>query len=259
MPITTHERREQIGEAIYRERNSRGWSVEAAILKGGIGHMTWRRIERGETVQARSYRGVDTAFDWPRGHTLAAVEAADESVELGQFDPSEKLLNNYVEHSSVDTAHVEASFDAVLRATESLTLSELGALNTIIEQRIEVKTEYLDAMHQTLSDLYVDCSIEAMTLYDYFSQLSTDTVTKHQQALITHLQRWKDVQDMSEQVYRIETNTAASVATLESVKEHVDIVDREVREATTHLRDCEQQALRELRENNIEPQLEGST
>lgn len=76
----THEARRTLGVAVRNERKSRTMSVETAATQGGIGHMTWRKIERGGSVHDQSYYAVDRAFGWQLGHTIATANGGGENL-----------------------------------------------------------------------------------------------------------------------------------------------------------------------------------
>lgn len=117
-----------VGQVVRRERTRRGWSVESAIAACGLGHMTWRRIERGERVQKRSYSGVDHAFGWPAGRTLAAIDADNES------DDVTRLLDDPT--AAAATASSEVSYDQLERDMEQLSLSSLRTLTATMQRRL---------------------------------------------------------------------------------------------------------------------------
>lgn len=51
-PMTTQ--LEEIGLAVYRERERRGQSIVAIAKEAGVTHQTWARIERGWNVETAS-------------------------------------------------------------------------------------------------------------------------------------------------------------------------------------------------------------
>jgi hypothetical protein len=70
----TEETRRAVGDAVKNERLRYKQSVEAAASIGKLSHMTWRRVEKGEVVQERSYSGIDKGLYVPAGTTLRAIQ-----------------------------------------------------------------------------------------------------------------------------------------------------------------------------------------
>ena len=63
------------GHDVKIERLRRGLSVERAAKKGHLSHVTWRRIEKGQAVNERSYIGVDMVFDLAPGTALQILSS----------------------------------------------------------------------------------------------------------------------------------------------------------------------------------------
>jgi DNA polymerase-3 subunit epsilon len=66
----TEEFRLQFGESVLAERCRRGWSVEFVAEKGGMSHVTWRRIEKGQGFQSGQHRKIDAVFGFAAGTSL---------------------------------------------------------------------------------------------------------------------------------------------------------------------------------------------
>src|SRR4051794_8943980 len=65
-------------------RGRRRWSAESAAKHAGMAHSTWRRVEDGFTVQARTYAAIETALDLPPGTLTTALADANGVVELAR-------------------------------------------------------------------------------------------------------------------------------------------------------------------------------
>lgn len=62
-----------LGGVLQILRASKGWSVEQAAVHAGLGHMTWRRMEDGFSVRAKTYAAVDQLFELPFGTVKRAL------------------------------------------------------------------------------------------------------------------------------------------------------------------------------------------
>lgn len=60
-------RRVALGKHIKLLRDSQRLSMEAAAVKAQISAVTWRRVEKGQGVQTRTYRAVEEILGLPRG------------------------------------------------------------------------------------------------------------------------------------------------------------------------------------------------
>ncbi len=155
MTLTPHAR-ELVGAAVRRARNRRSLSIESAAKAGGVGHMTWRKIEHGKSVHDQSYYAVDRAFGWTTGHTLAAFDVDDptdrlepESTDVPVPEPSKQhtpvtAANPHTPHATPVIREDEHRFDHVLAELPSLTLSELKSVNTAAERIIEERAGWLN-------------------------------------------------------------------------------------------------------------------
>lgn len=65
------------GRLVKYERLARGMSMDDAAAAGSLSHMTWRRIERGLSVQSRTYLAVDKAFSFQEGSAIRVVEIGE--------------------------------------------------------------------------------------------------------------------------------------------------------------------------------------
>jgi transcriptional regulator with XRE-family HTH domain len=63
-----------IGQLVRVVRASKGLSIEESARRAGLGHMTLRRIESGESVRASSYSGLDRSHGLPAGTFLWAAK-----------------------------------------------------------------------------------------------------------------------------------------------------------------------------------------
>lgn len=80
-----------LGATVRAVRGKNGWSVESASERAGIGHMTWRRIEDGYPVRAKSYAALDLLFEQSAGtFGAAARDGVSEALarSLGVVQPA---------------------------------------------------------------------------------------------------------------------------------------------------------------------------
>ncbi|MGH2618600.1 MAG: helix-turn-helix domain-containing protein, partial [Thermomicrobiales bacterium] len=81
--LAAQARRVQALAAIVKiVRTKEGKSIEAAAKEAGVGHMTWRRLEEGNTVRAQTYAALDRAYSLPPGTALRAVNTDEGIVNL---------------------------------------------------------------------------------------------------------------------------------------------------------------------------------
>lgn len=73
--------RSRIARRVHNARLDRELSMEQSATAAGVSHVTWRRIENGQTVKPKSYSAVDKFLELPTGTTARAVEnpAVDET------------------------------------------------------------------------------------------------------------------------------------------------------------------------------------
>lgn len=105
-----------LGGVLQTLRTARGWSVEQAAVHAGLGHMTWRRMEDGFNVRAKTYAAVDTLFELPFGTVKRALN-------------DDLLMVQLIGRVGVDTSEVSTSsaprfVDTFARQTLSKTARE---------------------------------------------------------------------------------------------------------------------------------------
>ena len=140
MPVPLSAPRVRAGETVRAERKRRGWSVETAARAGGIGHMTWRKIESGKSVHDQSLYAVDRAFEWTFGHTIGAVHGEHELLAPVSAEPSQDSLdysfslkreknNRYLtRHAFSDTSAPLNRFPETFEVLDSLAVPELKVI-----------------------------------------------------------------------------------------------------------------------------------
>ncbi len=111
-------RRLAMGECLRIARGLRGWSVETAAASAGIGHMTWRRVEDGYQVRAKTYAALDKFFELPAGLFQSAYKsdsmlvrlAADLGVELSDAPDAPAAIRQLVDSlAGVDRVDIPAA------------------------------------------------------------------------------------------------------------------------------------------------------
>lgn len=100
-----------LGGVLQTLRAGKGWSVEQAAVHAGLGHMTWRRMEDGFNVRAKTYAAVDTLFDLPFGTVRRALNDDLLMVQL--------IAGVGVDTGEVTTASAPAFVDTFARQTLS--------------------------------------------------------------------------------------------------------------------------------------------
>lgn len=75
-----------LGKTVQRQREALYPSKGAAAKAGGIGVMTWSRVEDGLEVRGPSYAGVDRALGWGVGSCRAWL---DDGLKLPPFQAPE--------------------------------------------------------------------------------------------------------------------------------------------------------------------------
>lgn len=61
----------EFGRLVTAERAKLQISMEKAAALGGVSHVTWRRVERGQRVYARTFHAIDEAFGLTAGTAFA--------------------------------------------------------------------------------------------------------------------------------------------------------------------------------------------
>jgi transcriptional regulator with XRE-family HTH domain len=77
-------RRCALGAFLRHWRASQDLSVEAMAERAGLSHMTWRRLEDGHAIRARSLGIVEQAAGLPSGAIIRALNDDDALVELAE-------------------------------------------------------------------------------------------------------------------------------------------------------------------------------
>ena len=231
--------RRRAGQTIYQERSRRGWSVEAAMELGGIGHMTWRRIERGDPVQAKSYRAVDHAFGWPLGHTHAAIDAGGDLVNAegqpleppapyGQSDrESQPLLDveNTIEQLSyVELKEIKNTVNAAIKSYQDKITTIRKLLRVPDEDEsaptYTYKLKYLteDTAKQYISDLQ-----EYGRLCHKMSDFNSEMLEVLDDQQVITMSRLNEIQRAVERTREeLDTITLRLAQTSQSVQDNTD-------------------------------------
>jgi transcriptional regulator with XRE-family HTH domain len=99
-----------LGKAVQEVRLGLGFSIEEAAERGGSSHVTWRRVERGQTVKKGTYYAVDKAFDLDTGTTHRVAE--------GRLQASALLGEQPVQHATQSDAVSGARRDGLASAVK---------------------------------------------------------------------------------------------------------------------------------------------
>lgn len=91
---TSERDRVALGEYVKRRRQRLGVPLEAMAEAGGVSHPTWMRVERGQTVRAQTYLGVERAFGWPPGSVEAYLR---DRTSPTPTEGSRRTVPDYVE------------------------------------------------------------------------------------------------------------------------------------------------------------------
>lgn len=201
--------RRRAGQTIYQERSRRGWSVEAAMELGGIGHMTWRRIERGDPVQAKSYRAVDHAFGWPLGHTHAAIDAGGDLVNAEGQPLEPPAPYGQSDRESQPLLDVENTI-------EQLSYVELKEIKNTVNAAIKYLTE--DTAKQYISDLQ-----EYGRLCHKMSDFNSEMLEVLDDQQVITMSRLNEIQRAVERTREeLDTITLRLAQTSQSVQDNTD-------------------------------------
>lgn len=187
--------RERIGAAIRAERQSRSLSIESAAKAGGVGHMTWRKIEQGGSVHDQSYYAVDRTFGWQAGHTLATVNndgtltPAPPPAPTGSVVAQTPPEPDYGRDPLTNTPLF--SFETVIQAVESLSLYELRTLNKLTSREIEIREKYSESALQAIEALH-----KSSFTYQakYVTETSPEVGQRYNKAAAEYMQAWQTMQ-----------------------------------------------------------------
>ncbi len=166
--------RAQLGETVRTERAKRGMSVEAAAKAGGVGHMTFRKVEQGKRVYEQTYAAVDRAFGWPAGTTLNAARHdgtipndADPSSATHPDDSTSRLRIVHKRHSprehDPDESRHEDPHTLALDLASAMTVAELQAASDTYTRLAEDIREGIGTISEKLSSGMETELIDAMT------------------------------------------------------------------------------------------------
>lgn len=111
---------QRLARLVTQRRAALGWSKEKAADEAGVAHMTYRRIEGGYRVQARSYAKIEVAFDFKPGSCQAVLDGAD-SITL--TDGTELIEGANIFRPS--TADLGAAAREAVRVAATLTTPEM--------------------------------------------------------------------------------------------------------------------------------------
>lgn len=248
MSPTPHDR-ERIGFMIRAERKSRSLSIEAAAKAGGIGHMTWRKIEQGGSVHDQSYYAIDRAFGWESGHTLATVneEFAELTPAPGARDDPAPPATKTEKWAAADPGRGhglpkkshESAFDTVLQGIESLTLGELKTVSKIAEREIAVRNHYSDSASRVMKALQ---RYPFNYIRRYTAETSVDVSRRYSETLAQYMGAWEAVQNYAFMVRDLAENKPGNMPEIKRLHETLIEADISLMEVSNRLNEVEEEA-----------------
>lgn len=242
MSPTAHAR-ERVGATIRAERNGRSLSIESAAKSGGIGHMTWRKIEQGGSVHDQSYYAVDRAFGWQSGHTLATV------TEGGELTPAPsthdtpgqsvtKPRRRTPRDSDEDRDMSPDAYRRILEQLDSASLSELRLIHSVAEARVRERTEMLDEIKSLTNT--VDWTVPSFRV-ELLTPATPDISDEYQHAYGEYMNAWAAMQDIARLAHECETKPTR-VPELQQLQERAENAMQTLTEATKRLSAAEENA-----------------
>lgn len=195
------ERRASLGEHIRHTRSRLGYSVQTAAHLGDVGHMTWRRIERGETVQSKSYFAVDRVFGWDYGVTLRVAEdnaALDELPEPSDIDPHhghtrETEPTDTTPAPPVESAAMSEEYRSVVRDVQNLNYRELQAVRRLVD----VNADMFENMATEIRTALNDAHEMRPYLPRYGHETSTPVAQRYNTTYTTYSETWRHVTQLA--------------------------------------------------------------
>lgn len=209
--------RQQVGGAVHAERKRRELSIETAAKAGGIGHMTWRKIEMGGSVHDQSLYAIDRAFGWRMGHTLATVQTNGDLLPAPPAtDPSS---DEPVAHKG-DTSEPEdpnETFHHVLSLLENLSLPEL---KTVARSAEHISNEF-ESIFDTMSK-WLD-SIPTSPLQNEFPQTEDkDAHRKYINVWSKYMDELGSLMELKSKFYTIQSRPVKEMGELKIM--HNDVI-----------------------------------
>lgn len=140
--------RVEAGKMIRAERKRRELSVEAAAKQGGIGHMTWRKIETGKSVHDQTLYAVDRTFEWEFGRACDMIYGRREPA--GDVPPEALRTLDSLISSVAPTTTSTPQLTTTLSQLHTLSLAELRTTCYAAEHLIRHHETLLHKVSKTI-------------------------------------------------------------------------------------------------------------
>ncbi len=245
--MTSEDARVALGRQVRDVRQGEGISIETAAERGGVGHMSWRKIERGQEVRQRTYVGIDRAFDWPIGHTLACLQAGNAlrtstppNAPGTSLDPAALGIDKDSENDFNDP------FSVILENIERLSLTQLEGLQVTIRHMCRDRRSVLDAAQSTLqssrtnSNLYFDFNGR------YLFDTSKGVSDQYESAFRRYMEAWTNMADFQIEVSQAEKGEIPSKKYLVELTDRINKHSKELDESIEKLNSAETAAIKDL-------------
>lgn len=262
--MSTDRGRLVLGQQVQNHRYDHDISIEAAAKSGGIGHMTWRKIERGEGVQERSYTGVDRAFGWNIGHTLACLrndQALSEPTPPGSRGSSLSLLKQ--ETLGADRAPPEVPsetnperesnpFVVVLSNLEYLSLPQLQAVELKAGQIQGDREDRLGRVERTVnaaSQLGQNTNVSFDFNSKYLFETTKQVAKEYEDAFRNYINTVSELEGIRAELAQLSEGPLPSPDQINELQARAERVFINRREAIRDMSDVQVNAIGDLLEN----------
>lgn len=242
-------RRVNLGDQVSQLRLSQRMSIESAAKSGGIGHMTWRKIERGEEVQDRSYAGVDRAFGWAIGHTLACVHHGQ---PLDAPTPSDARGANLDSRALGIDTEPERDLEtdpqtAVLIRLEQMSLVQLEALQDTIQYLVNERRRIMDRVNETIRETTESAKNSQFNFNGrYLFETSREVGDQYESAFKCYMDARTSMSDFQLELTEIERAPVPPLPQLKELLDRAQAKGQEIHDALDQLRRAEELAIQDL-------------